>query len=128
MRIMSDWGKSALSLAAVPAWRILAPAAIADNGDDFYLNTLAAHNIHSIAGPEDLVDAGHQVCGFLNPSTSPAMVTDYVLRASVNGGRFFTTFGNAHNPLTNSQAGILVSSAIGTYCPNSPGAVHWRAN
>ncbi|SPM35802.1 hypothetical protein MRAB57_3633, partial [Mycobacterium rhizamassiliense] len=111
----------------VPLALLSIGVAHADTDDDAYLNALSGHNIQSIGGPGDLIDAGHQVCGFLSPSVSPAMVTNYVLRASVNGGRFFTTFGSAHNPLTNSQAGVLVTSAIGTYCPNSPGAEHWRA-
>lgn len=104
------------------------PTALADTNDDAYLNAMAAHNIHSIGGPGDLISAGHQVCGFLSPSTSPAMVEDYVRRASVNGGRFYTnSLGGSHAPLTNSQAGVLVNDAIGTYCPNSPGAVYWHA-
>jgi hypothetical protein len=45
----------------------------------------------------------------------------------VNGGRFYTAFGNAHNPLANSQAAFLVNDAIGTYCPTSPGAAHSHA-
>jgi hypothetical protein len=114
-------------IAAVAALFIGAPAATADTNDDAYLSALAAHNINSIGGSDDLVAAGHQVCGFLSPSTSPAMVTDYVYRASVYGGRFYTVWANAHNPLTNGQASVLVNYAIGSYCPNSPGAAHWHA-
>ncbi|ORA68560.1 hypothetical protein BST25_21945 [Mycobacterium heidelbergense] len=120
-------GGSLLVALILTTWPILAPAATADTGDDAYLNALAAHNIHSIGGPSDLIYAGHQVCGFLSPNTSPAMVADYVIRGSLYGGRFYTTFGNAHNPITSSQAGILVNDAIGTYCPNSPGATYWHA-
>lgn len=32
----------------------------------------------------------------------------------------------ARNPLTSSQAGILVNDAIATYCPNGPGAARWQ--
>jgi Protein of unknown function (DUF732) len=120
-------GAPLTGVAALAAWVMLAPDAVADTNDDAYLNAMEAHNIHSIGGPGDLIYAGHQVCGFLSPDTSPAMVTDYVVRGSVNGGRFYTVFGSAHNPLTSSQAGILVNDAIGTYCPNSPGAAHWHA-
>jgi hypothetical protein len=121
-------GAPLTGVAALAALFVGAPAAMAGTGDDAYLSALTAHNIHSIGGPGDLVYAGHQVCGFLSPSTSPAMVEDYVLRASVNGGRFYTnSLGGSHAPLTNSQAGILVNDAIGTYCPNSPGAVYWHA-
>jgi Protein of unknown function (DUF732) len=76
-----------VALAALAAWVMLAPDAVADTNDDAYLNAMEAHNIHSIGGPGDLIYAGHQVCGFLSPDTSPAMVTDYVVRGSVNGGR-----------------------------------------
>jgi len=106
-----------------PRSLIWIPTALADTNDDAYLNAMAAHHIHSIGGPADLIYAGHQVCGFLSPD-QPAMVTDYVVRASVNTGRFYTIWGNSHNPITSSQAGMLVQYAIGTYCPNSPGAVH----
>lgn len=114
--------------AALTAPFLSVPTALADNNDGTYLNALTAHNISSIGGPSDLIYAGHQVCGFLSPSTSPAMVEDYIRRASVNGGRFYTnSLGGSHAPLTSSQAGILVNDAIGTYCPNSPGAVYWHA-
>jgi hypothetical protein len=106
----------------------VAPHAVADTNDDAYLRAMAAHNIHSIGGTTDLIYAGHQVCGFLSPSTSPAMVTDYVLRSSLNDGRFYTDYGGPNRaPITSSQAGILVNDAIGTYCLNSPGARHWNA-
>ena len=37
------------------------------------------------------------------------MVTDYVYRASLYGGRFYTNWlGGSHIPITNGQAGILV--------------------
>jgi len=49
--------------------------------DDAYLNAKAAHNIHSVVGPADLVRIGHHVCELLSPSVSPAMVTDDVYRA-----------------------------------------------
>jgi Protein of unknown function (DUF732) len=120
-------GAPLTGVAALAALFVWAPAAMADTNDDAYLNAMEAHNIHSIGGPGDLIYAGHQVCGFLSPNTSPAMVTDYVVRGSVSGGRFYTVFGSAHNPLTSSQAGILVNDAIGTYCLNSPGAVYWHA-
>jgi hypothetical protein len=56
------------------------------------------------------------------------MVTDYVYRASLYGNRFYTnSLGGSHIPITNGHAGILVNDAIGTYCPGSPGAVHWHA-
>ena len=106
---------------------VLAPAAVADTNDnDFVYAMEDKYNIHSVAGPADLIQAGHQVCGFLSPSTSPAMVTDYVNRASLYGGRFYTiSLGGSHAPLTNSQAGMLVTYAIGTYCPDSEGARYW---
>jgi Protein of unknown function (DUF732) len=85
--------------------------------DDAYLDAMAAHNIHPVGGPADLIQVGHQVCELLSPSVSPAMVTNGVYRASVCGG------SGSHAPITNSQAGILVNDAIGTYCPNSPGPV-----
>ncbi|MGV0066285.1 DUF732 domain-containing protein [Mycobacterium colombiense] len=107
-----------------PMWPWV-PHAIADSNDDAYLNAVAAHNIYSIGGPADLLYAGHQVCGFLSPSTSPAMVTDYVVRASVNAGRFYTIYGTEHAPLTNAQASVLVNDAIGTYCPKGDGARYW---
>ncbi len=53
--------------------------------DDAYLNAMAAHNIHSVGGPADLIQVGHQVCELLSPSVSPAMVTNGVYRASVCG-------------------------------------------
>jgi hypothetical protein len=120
-------GAPLTGVAALAALFVWAPAAMADTNDDAYLSALAAHNIASVGGSGDLIYAGHQVCGFLSPSVSPAMVGDYVLRASLYGGRFYTIFGSAHNPLTSSQAGILVNDAIGTYCPNSPGAGYWHA-
>ena len=56
------------------------------------------------------------------------MVTDYVCRASLYGGRFYTnSLGGSRIPITNGQAGILVNDAIGTYCPGSPDAFHWHA-
>lgn len=103
----------------------LAPHAVADTNDNVYVNAMDENNIQSVGGPADLIFAGHQVCGFLSPSVSPPMVTDYVYRASLYGGRFYT--GGSHIPITNGQAGILVNDAIGTYCPNSPGALHWHA-
>ncbi|OBK45610.1 DUF732 domain-containing protein [Mycobacterium kubicae] len=123
------WGRhhSLWALGLLAAHATFSPIAAADTNDNAYLGALAAHNIASIAGPADLIDAGHQICGFLSPSTSPAMVTDYVYRASVNGGRFYAPFGNARNPITNNQAGILVNDAIAAYCPNSPGAIQWHA-
>jgi hypothetical protein len=105
-----------------------APYAFADTNDNAYVNAMDENNIHSVGGPADLIYAGHQVCGFLSPSVSPPMVTDYVYRASLYGGRFYTnSLGGSHIPITNGQAGILVNDAIGTYCPNSQGALHWHA-
>jgi hypothetical protein len=119
-------GAPLTGIAALAALFVWAPAATADTNDDSYLSAMAANNIASVGGTGDLIDAGHQVCGFLSPSTSPAMVTDYVNRASLYGGRFYTiSLGGSHAPLTNSQAGMLVTYAIGTYCPNSEGAKHW---
>jgi hypothetical protein len=104
----------------------LAPHAVADTNDNAYVNAMEENNIQSVGGPADLIYAGHQVCGFLSPSVSPPMVTDYVYRASLYGNRFYTnSLGGSHIPITNGQAGILVNDAIGTYCPGSPGAVHW---
>ncbi len=56
----------------------LAPHAVADTSDNTYVNAMDENNIHSVGGPADLIYAGHQVCGFLSPSVSPPMVTDYV--------------------------------------------------
>jgi hypothetical protein len=57
-------------IAALAALSMWIPTALADTNDDAYLNAMAAHHIHSIGGPADLIYAGHQVCGFLSPSTS----------------------------------------------------------
>jgi hypothetical protein len=106
----------------------LAPHAVADTSDNTYVNAMDENNIHSVGGPADLIYAGHQVCGFLSSSVSPPMVTDYVYRASLYGGRFYTnSLGGSHIPITNGQADILANDAIGTYCPNSQGAVYWHA-
>jgi hypothetical protein len=107
----------------------LAPHAVADTNDNAYVNAMEeTYNIHSVGGSADLIYAGHQVCGFLSPSVSPAMVTDYVYRASLYGSRFYTnSLGGSHIPITNGQASTLVQNAIGTYCPNSQGAQHWHA-
>lgn len=68
----------------------LAPHAVADTNDNAYVNAMDENNVHSVGGTADLIYAGHQVCGFLSPSVSPPMVTDYVYRASLYGGRFYT--------------------------------------
>jgi len=105
----------------------LAPHAFADTNDNAHVNAMEENNIHSVGGPADLIYAGQQACGFLSPSVSPPMVTDYVYRASPYGGRFYTnSLGGSHIPITNGQAGILVNDAIGTYCPGSQGAIHWH--
>jgi len=105
----------------------LAPHAFADTNDNAHVNAMEENNIHSVGGPADLIYAGQQACGFLSPSVSPPMVTDYVYRASLYGGRFYPTRSVGLNiPITNGQAGILVNDAIGTYCPGSQGAIHWH--
>jgi hypothetical protein len=116
------------AVVALAAWLMSASPATADPTDNAFVNAMEEnYNIHSVGGPADLIYAGHQVCGFLSPSTSPAMVTDYVNRASLYGGRFYTlSFGGSHAPLTTSQASMLVNTAIGSYCPNSEGAKHWH--
>jgi Protein of unknown function (DUF732) len=107
----------------------LAPHAVGDTNDNAYVNAVeATYNIHSVGGSADLIYAGQQVCGFLSPSVSPAMVTDHVYRASLYGNRFYTnSLGGSHIPITNGQASILVNYAIGAYCSDSQGARHWRA-
>jgi len=37
--------------------------------------THPAYNIQSVGGRADVIYAGHQVCGFLTPTFSPAMVS-----------------------------------------------------
>src|ERR1700733_10379509 len=101
----------------------IVPPAHADPADNAFVNALEQqYNIRSVGGPGDLIYAGHQVCGFLSPSTSPPMVVDYVSRASLYGHRFYA---GAHQPLSGAQASMLVDLAISTYCPNSVGAKYW---
>jgi Protein of unknown function (DUF732) len=100
-------GLKGLLAAGVGAFMLaLAPQAVADTNDDAYINAMDENNIHFVGGPADLIYAGHQVCGFLSPSVSPPMVTDYVYRASLYGNRFYTnSLGGSHIPITNGQAG-----------------------
>lgn len=102
---------------------VLAPQAGADPADNAFVNAVEEqNNIWSVGGPGDLIYAGHQVCGFLSPTTSPPMVVDYVSRASLYGHRFY---GGSHQPLSGAQASQFVDLAIRTYCPNSEGAKYW---
>lgn len=112
-----------VALAATPT---IASPAHADPADNAFVNALEQqNNIWSVGGPGDLIYAGHQVCGFLSPSTSPPMVVEYVNRASLNAHRFYGLWNGSHQPLNRSQASQLVNLAIRTYCPNSSGAKYW---
>ena len=109
-------------VAALAPLFIWVPAAAADTNDNAYLSALAANNIASVGGPADLVQIGHQVCDLLSPSVSPAMLENDVSRASLAGR---IVISGSHVPITSGQAGVLVHYAIISYCPDSPGAVHW---
>jgi Protein of unknown function (DUF732) len=130
LRLCGKWHSAqVLTVLVVPAACLMsASPATADSTDNAFVNAMEEnYNIHSIGGPGDLIYAGHQVCGFLSPTTSPAMVTDYVRRASQNAHRFYTlSLGGSHAPLTDGQASMFVNTAIGSYCPNSEGAKHWH--
>jgi Protein of unknown function (DUF732) len=105
---------------------VLAPHAGADPADNAFVNAMEQqNNIWSVGGPGDPIYAGHQVCGFLSPSTSPPMVMDYVSRASLNAHRFYSLWNGSHQPLNQAQASQFVDLAIRTYCPNSEGAKYW---
>jgi hypothetical protein len=118
-------GIAALAFAASAAATLI-PVASADPNDNAFVNAMEdQNNIWSIAGPADLIQAGHQVCGLLSPTVSPAMVINDVVHASLYGGRFYSLLAGTHQPINQTQASQLVNYAIGTYCLNSEGAKHW---
>lgn len=98
----------ALAGALIMAAILWASESRADTVDSIYLDVLAEQGIYADGGGAQLINAGHEICGYLDDGYAADTVSAYI---------------HAVTSLDSYNSGYLMGAAVGAYCPWHAGQV-----